>query len=291
VLQLAAALEAHSDHPLAKAIVTSSTRTRDAQDVQTVAGHGLAGTVDGEVVRVGKRGFVDPGQLASHADRFESDGATVVLVEAAGRVVGAIAVRDEVRPEARSVVDDMRRLDLEAVILTGDNPGTARAIGAAAGIDDVRSGLLPTDKSTVVEELQRRAPVAMVGDGINDAPALAVADIGIAMGTTGTDVAIEAADVAIMGDNLTHLPDLFADARRSRTIMLQNLALSGLIIGVTIPVATFGLVGLGAVVAIHEAAEILVIANGLRARRTSHHHDHDHEADPHDISDRELTHA
>jgi cation-transporting ATPase G len=272
VLRVAAALEAHSDHPLATAIVEAATSTPDAVDVQSVAGHGLTGRVDGELVRVGKRGFIDPGPLAPDADRVEADGGTVVLVESAGHVVGAIAIRDEIRPEARAVVADLHQLGLSTAILTGDNPGTARAIGAAAGIDDVHAGLLPTDKSAVIAELQQRGPVAMVGDGINDAPALATADIGIAMGATGTDVAIEAADVAIMGDNLTHLPDLFADARRSRTIMIQNLTLSGLIIATLIPVAAFGLLGLGIVVAIHEAAEIVVIANGLRARRTVHHH-------------------
>jgi cation-transporting P-type ATPase G len=272
VLRWAAALEAHSDHPLAAAIVDASTNTSRAVDVQTVAGHGLTGRVDRTIVRVGRRGFVDPGPLTVDADDFEADGGTVVLVEVDNRVVGAIDIRDEIRPQARAVVGDLHRLGLTTAILTGDNPGTARAIGAAAGIDGVHAGLMPTDKSAVVAELQQHGPVAMVGDGINDAPALAAADIGIAMGATGTDVAIEAADVAIMGDSLTHLPDLFTNARRSRTIMIQNLALSGLIIGTLIPVAALGLLGLGTVVAVHEAAEILVIVNGLRARRTVHHH-------------------
>jgi len=143
-------------------------------------------------------------------------------------------------------------------MLTGDNAGTAKAIGAAAGIDDIHAELLPTDKAAVIEQLQSHGPVVMVGDGINDAPALAGADVGIAMGWAGTDVAIEAADVAIMGDDLTHLGDLIAHARRTHTIMIQNLALSGLLVAVLIPVAAFGLLGLGAVVAVHELAEIVV---------------------------------
>jgi cation-transporting ATPase G len=232
--------------------------------------------VAGDKVRVGKPGFVAPGGLSASTDRFQASGGTVVVVELDGRPVGAIDVRDEIRPEARAVVAALHKLGLRVAMLTGDNAGTARAIGAAAGIDDIAAGLLPADKAAAIRRLQQHGPVAMVGDGINDAPALAEADVGIAMGWAGTDVAIEAADIAIMGDDLTHLADLFAHARRTRTIMIQNLALSGLIITVLIPVAAFGVLGLGAVVAVHELAEIVVIANGLRARRTIYAAGHDH---------------
>ena len=152
-------------------------------------------------------------------------------------------------------------------MLSGDNQATANAIGAAASIGDVRGGLLPADKTRAIEAMQASAPVAMVGDGINDAPALSTAAVGIAMGVGSTAVAVEAADIAIMGDHLTHLPDLIGHARRTRRIMVPNLVLSGAIIAVLIPTATVGALGLGLVVAVHEVAEIFVIANGLRARR------------------------
>jgi cation-transporting ATPase G len=276
IVGFAAALEAHSDHPLATAILAAAPAPVEASDVQTIAGHGITGVVAGDKVRVGKPGFVAPGGLSASTDRFQASGGTVVVVELDGRPVGAIDVRDEIRPEARAVVAALHKLGLRVAMLTGDNAGTARAIGAAAGIDDIAAGLLPADKAAAIRRLQQHGPVAMVGDGINDAPALAEADVGIAMGWAGTDVAIEAADIAIMGDDLTHLADLFAHARRTRTIMIQNLALSGLIITVLIPVAAFGVLGLGAVVAVHELAEIVVIANGLRARRTIYAAGHDH---------------
>lgn len=276
VLGLAAALEAHSDHPLASAILAAASTPLAASDVQTIAGQGITGTVAGQHVRVGKPGFVEPGVLAAETDRFQADGGTVVVVESNGSVVGAIDVRDETRAETPDVIDALRRLGLKVAMLTGDNAGTAKAIGAAAGIDEIHAGLLPNDKAAIIEQLKENGRVVMVGDGINDAPALAVADVGIAMGWGGTDVAIEAADVAIMGDDLTHLPDLISHARRTRTIMFQNLALSGLLIATLIPIAAFGVLGLGAVVAVHELAEIVVIGNGLRARRDIYGPKHDH---------------
>ncbi|MEO6123993.1 MAG: cation-translocating P-type ATPase [Ilumatobacteraceae bacterium] len=290
ILGLAAALEANSDHPLAAAVLAASPLARsEASDVHTIAGHGIRGTVDGHCVRVGKPGFVPPGALAADTDRLEADGGTVVVVELDGTPVGALAVRDEIRPETPDVVHALHRLGLTVAMLTGDNAGTAKAIGAAAGIDNIHAELLPTDKAAVIEQLRSRGPVIMVGDGINDAPALAGADVGIAMGWAGTDVAIEAADVAIMGDDLTHLGDLIAHARRTHTIMIQNLALSGLLIAVLIPVAAFGLLGLGAVVAVHELAEIVVIGNGLRARRDLYGPGHDHST--HTPPPRQVAHA
>ena len=285
VLRWAAALEANSDHPLAAAIVAAApTPVVEASDVQTVAGHGIAGVVCGTKVKVGKPDFADPGSLRADVERLEADGATVVVVHGDEAVVGIIAVRDQVRPETPEVIADLRRMGLHVAMLTGDNPGTARAVGATAGIDDIHAALLPTEKADVIERLRSHGPVVMVGDGINDAPALATADVGIAMGAAGTDVAIEAADVAIMGDSLIHLDDLIHHARRTRTIMLQNLALSGAIIAGLIPVAAFGILGLGVVVAIHEVAEIAVIANALRARRDiggpNHDHDHVHDLRP-----------
>ncbi len=271
VLATAAALEARSEHPLAAAILAAHPGPGEAHDVQAVTGHGLTGTVDGRPARLGKPGFVPTGQLHAAVERHQADGATVVLVERDGHLLGAIAVRDELRPEAGAVVADLRQLGIERVVmLTGDNQRTATALGDAAGIDEIHAELLPTDKVRIVEQLARHGNTAMVGDGINDAPALATAHVGLAMGAMGSDVAIEAADVALMGEDLTHLPDVFAHAHRAGRIMRQNLILSGLIIGVLIPLAASGVLGLATVVASHEIAEVFVIANGIRAgRRTA----------------------
>jgi cation-transporting ATPase G len=272
-VSLAASLEASSDHPLARAITSVSSSVPAAVGVQTVAGHGITGTVEGRAVRVGKPGFVDPAALAGDVSRLQAGGATAVLVEVDGDTVAVIGVRDELRPEAAGVVEALHRRGVRVAMLTGDNAATGAALAAQAGIDDVRAELLPDDKTRAVEQLAAHGGVAMVGDGINDAPALASAQVGIAMGAAGSDVAIEAADIAIMGDRLTHLPDVLDHAVRTRRIMIQNLVLSGVIIAVLIPVAAFGWLGLGAVVATHEVAEIAVIANGLRARRRLQRHD------------------
>ena len=198
---------------------------------------------------------------------MQAGGATVMLVEIDGTTIGAVAVRDEVRTEAPEAVAALHHAGLATVMLTGDNRATAEALGRIAGVGEVHSELLPTDKAAVVQRLQASVPTAMVGDGINDAPALATATVGIAMGAMGTDVATETADVALMGDDLGHLPHTFAHARRARRIMAQNLAVSGAILVSLVPLAAAGVLGLAAVVAVHELAEVVVIANGVRAGR------------------------
>lgn len=274
VLATAASLEARSEHPLARAVLDAAADPRwavevvPADDVTAVAGHGLTGTRGGAELRLGKPTWVPAGPLAPDVDRLQGAGATVVLLERAGELVGAVAVRDELRDEAPEAVRRLRGLGLTVAMLTGDNRRTAAALGEQAGIDTVHAELRPEDKAALLPTIARGRSVAMVGDGVNDAPALAGADVGIAMGAMGTDVAIETADVALMGEDLRHLPQNLAHARRARGIMLQNAGFSLLIIGVLIPLAAFGVLGLAMVVLIHEAAEVLVILNAIRAART-----------------------
>jgi len=269
VLALAAALEARSDHPLASAILTAGPAQPPAvEDVQAIPGSGLQGRIGSQRARLGRPGFIDAGELATTVTQLQADGATVVMVERDGHTLGAIAVRDELRPEATEAVVLLRAVGMrDVVMLTGDNTSTANALAQQAGITSVQAELLPEDKVAAVQRLQRGTRIAMVGDGINDAPALATAHVGIAMGAVGSDVAIEAADVALMGNDLRALPDALAHARRAGRIMRQNLALSALILLSLIPLAATGILGLATVVAIHELAEVVVIANGVRAAR------------------------
>jgi len=272
VLALAAALEARSEHPLARAILAAVSTVPDAADVQAVPGAGLTGTIDGHLARLGRPGWIEAGDLTDQVQRMQEAGATAVLVEDDGQVIGAIAVRDELRPEAPAVVAELHRQGYTVTMLTGDNTSTAHAVAAQAGITDVHAELRPEDKSTLVAALRTKAPTAMVGDGVNDAPALATADLGIAMGAMGSDVALETADVALMGTDLRALPQALAHARRARRIMLQNVGLSLALIAILIPLAVAGALGLAAVVLIHELAEVVVIANGVRAGRTTNRH-------------------
>ncbi len=269
LLALAAALEARSEHPLAQAILAAAPdETAAANEVEALPGSGLSGTVAGVRVRLGRPGFIEAGPLTPDVERMQEAGQTVVLVEHDGLTVGAIGVRDELRPEAAEAVRLLHEAGFaELTMVSGDNHATAQAIGTEAGVDRVHAELLPTEKVAVVERLQREHPVAMIGDGVNDAPALASADVGVAMAAMGTDVAIEAADVALMGADLRVLPDALDHARRARRIMRQNLGLSGVIIFTLVPLAATGVLGLAAVVAAHELAEVVVIANGIRAGR------------------------
>jgi cation-transporting ATPase G len=269
VLALAAGLESRSEHPLARAILAAAPERAPVTGVDTVPGAGLTGVLEGRTVRLGRPGWINAGPLASEVERMQHAGATAVLIEDDGHVIGAVAVRDELRPEARDVIARLTASGYTTAMLTGDNTITANALAKDAGITEVHADLRPEDKAEIIRTLQTRQPTAMVGDGVNDAPALATADSGIAMGAMGTDVAIETADIALMGEDLNHLPQVLHHARRTRSIMLQNVGLSLLLIAVLIPLALVGALGLAAVVLIHELAEIVVIANGVRAGRIS----------------------
>ncbi|ASO20617.1 Cd2+/Zn2+-exporting ATPase/cation-transporting ATPase G [Actinoalloteichus hoggarensis] len=267
ILAAAAALESRSEHPLACAILDAAEDVRAADDVTAVPGHGLRGSRDGVTSRLGRPGWIDAGPLTEDVERLQAAGTTVVLVEHDHTLLGAIGVRDELRPEAAEVVDRLRGMNIDVAMLTGDNTRTAAALAAQAGIRTVHAELRPEDKAALLEELRRNGRTAMVGDGVNDAPALATADVGIAMGAMGTDVAIETADVALMGEDLGHLPQTLVHARHARTIMLQNVGFSLAIIAVLVPLGAFGVLGLASVVFIHELAEVLVILNAVRAAR------------------------
>ncbi|NOX21471.1 MAG: cation-translocating P-type ATPase [Actinobacteria bacterium] len=279
VLRLAAAVESSSEHPLGKAIVR---RAREdgvpvdrAEGFEALTGAGARATVDGTVIYVGNMAlFAEKGvpikAVSTLVEQLQEQGKTVILVGDEGAIVGIVALRDEFRPETPETIRVLRELDIDDVVmLTGDNQRTAAAIADGIGIAHVRAGLKPADKAAAIVELQDTfGPVAMVGDGINDAPALATATVGIAMGTAGTDAAIEAADVALMGDDLRTVPYAIALGRKANTIARQNVVFSIILLSILVPAAVLGAVSIAAAVVIHEGSEILAVLNGLRARRS-----------------------
>lgn len=268
VLAAAAALESASAHPLAAAVLAATDAAVDADDVQEVPGYGITGSIHGRVIRVGSPRWISPGQFGNRTHEMASRGMSVVMVEEDSHVIGAVGIRDELRPEAAATVAALHAQGIRTVMLTGDNALTAHAIAAEAGIEEVHAEQLPADKAAYVRRLSEQAPTAMIGDGINDAPALASATVGIAMGATGTAAAVESADVAFTGTDLRQIPAALAHARRGHRIMTGNIVLALAIIVVLFPLALFGVLGLAAVVLVHEVAEVVVIANGMRAART-----------------------
>ena len=267
LLTWAGAVEATSSHPLAAAITAAAPDAAAAMDVVEDAGHGITGRVGGTLIRVGNVRWLSPDALTAAADEMAEDGMTVVVVEADGEIAGLIGIRDELRPESAETVRLLQDAGIGITMLTGDNERTARVIAAQAGITDVRAERLPADKAAVIEQLAAERPTTMVGDGINDAPALATATVGIAMGVKGSAAAIESADVAFTGSDLRLIPGALAHARRGRRIMSANIVLALAIIVVLFPLALFGVLGLAGVVLVHEIAEVFVILNGVRAAR------------------------
>jgi Cd2+/Zn2+-exporting ATPase len=274
-LRLAAAVEARSEHPLAQAVV-GYTRERGIEpaavgDFQALIGHGASARVDGREVWVGSPTLVRERlrdvDVPAEMERLQDEGKTVVFVGEGEQLLALLALRDEPRPEAARAVAELRRLGVRHVsMLTGDNERTARAIAAELGLDEVFAELKPEDKVAKVQALHERfGSVAMVGDGINDAPALATADLGIAMGTGGTDAAIEAADVALMADDITKVAEALRLGRRATRISRQNLLFSVLLLALLIPSAVVGLLTVVIAVTVHEVAELLAVGNGVRA--------------------------
>jgi Cd2+/Zn2+-exporting ATPase len=276
LLQVAAALESLSEHPIGEAIVQAARQQNiawtTATNGQAQAGQGITADLDGQSTAVGKADFVrtQVNNMSPHwleqSQQWESEGTTVVWVAQAGDLLGLIAVADIVRPAAAQAVARLKQLGVEQVVmLTGDNPRTANSIAEQVGVNQVYADLLPEDKVDVIRKLQQQYhTVAMVGDGINDAPALAQATVGIAMGAAGSDVALETADIVLMGDRLDRLAHAIRLGRRAQSIVKQNIvvALSFVMVllilnfagNMTLP---FGVLG-------HEGSTVLVTLSGLR---------------------------
>lgn len=282
LVALAAAVEQHSEHALAKATVTAARARGEAllnESVafEAVAGKGVQATVDGRRLRIGAPAYFDSLEIANReaaqteVHRLRRESKTVVAItemegESAGRMLGLVAFADKVRENARDVVAELRALGVSKIVmLTGDNDETAQAIAAQAGVDEVYSELLPEDKLAAIEELEaKHGSVAMIGDGVNDAPSLARATLGVAMGAGGTDVALETADVVLMADELEQIPYLLELSRRTRRTLVFNLALAmGLIVMMIGGILLYSLPLPLAVVG-HEGGTVLVSLNGLR---------------------------
>jgi len=281
VLELAAALETYSEHPVGQAICrhaaqVPSTANLSIASVQAQPGQGITGLKGSIPVRVGKTAFIQstveqlPADLLSTSHLLEQDGKTVVWVAQANEVLGLIAIADTIRPEAAAAIAQLKRMGIEAIVmLTGDNPQTANSVAQSIGIDRVYADLLPEEKLQIIQQLQQKyQTVAMVGDGINDAPALAQSTVGIAMGAAGSDVALETADIVLMTDRLEKIAAAIHLGQRSQAVVKQNIVFAiGFILllitatfigGITLPLGVIG----------HEGSTVLVTLSGLRLLRT-----------------------
>ncbi len=280
LLEIAAALEARSSHPLARAILERATQDGiggAAEDTRTVPGRGIEGRFGGKRVWLGSDRFMQE-QLHREVDfgglrqTIEMAGNTMVTVGAENTMLGAIEIRDRIRPEARDIVAELHHLGVrKLVMLTGDNYRTASAVAKAVGIDEVRAELLPEDKVKAIEELvAQHDMVAMIGDGVNDAPAMARAHYGIAMGAVGSDAAIETADIALMTDDIGKVPWLIGHSRRTMSVIRQNIGISLATKAVFVGLTAFGMATMWGAIAADVGVSLLVVANALRLLRSKH---------------------
>ena len=279
LMQVAASVEARSSHPLAQAV------TRRAQsdglnlsavgDLQTFKGRGVQAEMNGQIVRIGNARLMEeseikvPAELLSQLQTLGASGKPTMIVARDAQVLGVLALADPIRPEAKSTLEQLRQIGIgHLVMLTGDNEKVALHMAPLVGVTDVRADLLPEHKVGAIKQLQTEfGGVAMIGDGVNDAPALANADVGIAMGAGGADVALETADVALMADDLSKLPFAVGLSRQAKNIIRQNLWISLGVIALLVPSTLFGFARLGVAVIFHEGSTLIVVLNALRLLR------------------------
>ncbi len=280
LLTVAIAVEQLSDHPLAAAVVRDgkaylekenfNLEIPEATNIQSVTGRGVQANVNGEVVLIGKQNlFVENGQpvpdeLLAEVKLLEESGRTTMIVSIGGRFLGTIGMMDTPREGASAMVKRLRELGIQRMImLSGDNQTVVDAIAAEVGIDEAMGDLMPADKVDAIKRLSNEGGVAMIGDGVNDAPAMAHATVGVALGAAGSDVALETADVALMADELSHLPFAVGLSRQTSRIIRQNLWFSLGMVAVLVPATIFGL-QLGYAVLFHEGSTMVVVVNALR---------------------------
>jgi Cd2+/Zn2+-exporting ATPase len=277
LLETVVAVEKLSDHPLAAAVVTGG-RERLGKDVpaalqlESVVGLGLRAKDNGSVITIGKKELFEEqgnaltGDIAERLTTLQKQGNTTMLVAANAKLLGLITVMDVARSDARETLDDLRRMGIRKMImLTGDNQQVAEAIGRQIGITEALGNLLPEQKVKAIEELRNtEKKVAMVGDGVNDAPAMAKSSVGIAMGAAGSDVALETADVALMADKLSNLTFAIALGRKANRIIQLNVFISLGMIALLIPLTITGVAHIGPAVIGHEGSTVVVVLNSLR---------------------------
>ena len=277
LLTVAVAVESLSDHPLAAAI-TRDGKARlgnnivpSARDLKSLTGRGVTATINGEMVWIGKAEMFGVGQIPALGDevvnaveQLRQAGRTSMIVRLGSRDLGAIGLSDTPRAGAREALQRLRELGISRMIMiSGDHQRVAQAVASEVGLDEAWGDLMPEDKVEAIRKLREQDKVAMVGDGVNDAPAMANATVGIAMGAAGSDVALETADVALMADDLRHLPFAVDLSRHTRGIIRQNVFVSLGIVAFLVPAAILGL-GIGPAVALHEGSTLLVVVNALR---------------------------
>ncbi|MCO8123997.1 heavy metal translocating P-type ATPase [Stieleria sp. TO1_6] len=281
LLRIAVAVESLSQHPLAKALVRDGSERLsaaepdsplpNASDMKSITGRGIQATVEGALAHLGKddlfaevAGTPLPDDVRKTVRRLEADGRTTMIVRHGDRYLGTIGMMDTPRESAKRTIQRLRELGISRMIMiSGDNQTVADAVAKAVGLDKAIGDLMPEDKVAEIKKLDSESGVAMVGDGVNDAPAMASASVGIAMGAAGSHVALEAADVALMADNLEHLPLAIGLSRATRSIIRQNLWISLGMVAILVPATLFGL-NIGPAVVMHEGSTLLVVFNALR---------------------------